>query len=197
MKFTLGWLKEHLETDADLTKILETLTAIGLEVEGIENPGEALADFRIAKVVSAEKHPNADKLQLLKVDTGSGDPVYLLGEVYGQGVQDLHYGMDKPGFRLFDVYVGHPTQGRYMDVEEKVELSEKLGLEMVPNLYEGPFDWDKMTELRDGRDYSDSNMKEGIVILPMKERRDDNIGRVQLKFVSPKYLMRKNGTELA
>ncbi len=78
MKFTLGWLKEHLETEADLDTVLETLTAIGLEVEGVENPGEQLGEFRIARVVSAEKHPNADKLQLLKVDTGSGDPVQVV-----------------------------------------------------------------------------------------------------------------------
>ncbi len=78
MKFTLGWLKAHLDTHADLDTIVETLTAIGLEVESIENPGEKLADFRIAKVVSAEKHPDADKLQLLKVDTGSGDPVQVV-----------------------------------------------------------------------------------------------------------------------
>lgn len=78
MKFTLGWLKEHLDTDADLDTVLETLTAIGLEVEGVENPGEQLGEFRIAKVISAEKHPNADKLQLLKVDTGSGDPVQVV-----------------------------------------------------------------------------------------------------------------------
>ncbi|RED17131.1 phenylalanine--tRNA ligase subunit beta [Parasphingopyxis lamellibrachiae] len=78
MKFTLGWLKEHLDTEADLDTILETLTAIGLEVEGVENPGAQIGDFRIARVVSAEKHPNADKLQLLKVDTGSGDPVQVV-----------------------------------------------------------------------------------------------------------------------
>lgn len=78
MKFTLGWLKEHLDTEADLDTILETLTAVGLEVEGVENPGAQIGDFRIAKVVSAEKHPNADKLQLLKVDTGSGDPVQVV-----------------------------------------------------------------------------------------------------------------------
>ncbi len=78
MKFTLSWLKEHLETDADLETITETLTRIGLELEGVENPGDKLADLRIAKVVSAEKHPNADKLQLLTVDTGEGDPVQVV-----------------------------------------------------------------------------------------------------------------------
>src|SRR5579862_6169943 len=72
MKFTLSWLKEHLETDADARKIAETLTLIGLEVESLEDRGEALRDFVVAHVVSAEKHPNADKLKLCMVDTGSG-----------------------------------------------------------------------------------------------------------------------------
>ncbi|MEQ9663501.1 MAG: phenylalanine--tRNA ligase subunit beta [Parasphingopyxis sp.] len=78
MKFTLSWLKEHLDTDADLDTILETLTALGLEVEGVENPGETLGGFRIARVIEAGKHPNADKLQLLKVDAGDGDPVQVV-----------------------------------------------------------------------------------------------------------------------
>ena len=72
MKFTLGWLKEHLETDASLETIGETLTRIGLEVEGIHNPGAALAPFRVARVLSAERHPQADKLQVLQVDAGDG-----------------------------------------------------------------------------------------------------------------------------
>lgn len=73
MKFTLSWLKEHLDTDADLKSITEKLTAIGLELEGIENPADALRPFRIAKVIEAVQHPNADKLRLLKVDDGSKD----------------------------------------------------------------------------------------------------------------------------
>ena len=72
MKFTLGWLKQHLETDAPLDTIGETLTRIGLEVEGIHDPGAALAPFRIARVLSAERHPQADKLQVLSVDAGDG-----------------------------------------------------------------------------------------------------------------------------
>jgi phenylalanyl-tRNA synthetase beta chain len=72
MKFTLSWLKEHLETGATLEQILDTLNAIGLEVEGVENPAEKLAPFRIARVLSAAPHPQADKLQVLSVDAGSG-----------------------------------------------------------------------------------------------------------------------------
>jgi phenylalanyl-tRNA synthetase beta chain len=72
MKFTLSWLREHLETDADLQTVLDTLTAIGLEVEGVENPAERLAAFRVAKVLTAAPHPQADKLQVLTVDAGDG-----------------------------------------------------------------------------------------------------------------------------
>ena len=74
MKFSLSWLKAHLETDASLTEIAEKLTAIGLELEGVENPADALRPFRVAKVIEAEPHLNADKLQLLKVDDGAAEP---------------------------------------------------------------------------------------------------------------------------
>jgi len=71
MKFSLTWLRDHLETDATLAEITEALNAIGLEVEGVEDPTEKLAGFRVAHVLTAEKHPDADKLQVLTVDAGS------------------------------------------------------------------------------------------------------------------------------
>ncbi|MEK1924878.1 MAG: phenylalanine--tRNA ligase subunit beta [Rhizobium giardinii] len=77
MKFTLSWLKEHLETDATLEQICERLTAIGLEVEDVDDKA-AFKPFVIAKVISAEKHPQADKLKVLMVDTGSGAPVQVV-----------------------------------------------------------------------------------------------------------------------
>jgi phenylalanyl-tRNA synthetase beta chain len=74
MKFTLSWLKEHLETEATLDQIVETLTRIGLEVEGVDDPGAKLAGFTIAHVISAEQHPNADRLRVCLVETGLGGP---------------------------------------------------------------------------------------------------------------------------
>jgi phenylalanyl-tRNA synthetase beta chain len=79
MKFTLSWLKRHLETDASVAEIAETLTDLGLEVEGIENPIERLSDFAIGKVVSAEKHPDADKLKVCQVDTKDGPTQIICG----------------------------------------------------------------------------------------------------------------------
>src|ERR1700761_7477523 len=70
MKFTLSWLKSHLETDASLGRITDTLTQIGLELEGVEDRGATLAPFRVAHVVEAIPHPNADRLRACKVDTG-------------------------------------------------------------------------------------------------------------------------------
>ena len=79
MKFTLSWLKEHLDTAATLDEIVLALTRIGLEVEGVENPGAKLAAFRVARVLSAERHPQADKLQLLSVDAGDGPMQVVCG----------------------------------------------------------------------------------------------------------------------
>jgi phenylalanyl-tRNA synthetase beta chain len=72
MKFTLSWLREHLETEASLEQITTTLSAIGIEVEGIEDRAAALAPFRIARVIEATQHPNADRLRALRVDLGDG-----------------------------------------------------------------------------------------------------------------------------
>ncbi|AVW92895.1 phenylalanine--tRNA ligase subunit beta [Celeribacter baekdonensis] len=72
MKFTLSWLKEHLETDASLDDILYALTDLGLEVEGVENPRDALKGFKLVKVQEAEPHPDADKLRVCKVETDEG-----------------------------------------------------------------------------------------------------------------------------
>jgi phenylalanyl-tRNA synthetase beta chain len=72
MKFSLSWLKEHLDTDEPVEKLADKLTMIGLEVENIEDKSRALAPFTIARVISAEQHPNADRLRVCMVDTGNG-----------------------------------------------------------------------------------------------------------------------------
>ena len=78
MKFSLTWLKDHLDTEASLQEVLDTLNAIGLEVEGVEDPATSLAGFTVAKVLTAAPHPDADKLQVLTVDTGAGDPLQVV-----------------------------------------------------------------------------------------------------------------------
>ena len=79
MKFTLSWLKTHLDTTAGVEEIAETLTDLGREVEGIENPLERLKDFTIGKVLTAEKHPDADRLKVCQVATGQGEKQIICG----------------------------------------------------------------------------------------------------------------------
>lgn len=87
MKFTLSWLKTHLDTEAPLAEITDALTAIGLELEGVEDRGAALAPFRIAHVIEAVQHPNADRLRACTVDAGEG-PVSVVC-----GAPNAHTGM--------------------------------------------------------------------------------------------------------
>ncbi|MDV4146310.1 phenylalanine--tRNA ligase subunit beta [Shimia sp. FJ5] len=79
MKFTLSWLKDHLETQATLDEILYALTDLGLEVEGVEDPAAKLAGFTLAKVVHAEQHPDADRLRVCKVATDEGEKQIVCG----------------------------------------------------------------------------------------------------------------------
>ncbi|HRO03474.1 MAG TPA: phenylalanine--tRNA ligase subunit beta, partial [Terricaulis sp.] len=79
MKFTLSWLKEHLATDASIDAIVETMTMTGLEVEGVEDAGAKLGAFTVARVISAAKHPNADKLQVCQVETALGQLEIVCG----------------------------------------------------------------------------------------------------------------------
>jgi len=78
MKLTLPWLKEHLETDAPLAEIVDKLTMIGLEVENVEDKADLLKPFVVASVISADKHPNADRLKVCMVDIGDGKPIQVV-----------------------------------------------------------------------------------------------------------------------
>jgi RNA ligase (TIGR02306 family) len=128
-----------------------------------------------------------------------GKPIYMFGELFGKGIQDLTYGCEKATLRVFDIFVGMPSVGRFLNHGElEYVLHEVANLDRVPVLYVGPFSMEKMTELRDGNTYIDAKfnqIREGIVITPTIERENQWTGRTKLKFVSPDYLLRKNGTE--
>src|SRR3954470_22778563 len=79
MKFTLSWLKDHLETNATVQQVVDAMTMAGLEVEGVEDPAAKLAKFSVAKVVEAHQHPNADRLRVCQVDTRDGRKEIVCG----------------------------------------------------------------------------------------------------------------------
>jgi len=130
---------------------------------------------------------------------GFNEPFYILGEVYGRGVQDLAYVDDnQKHFRVFDIYVGQPQQGRYLPPDEVKYLCDALDIESVPALYCGPYSKEVVETLTNGAETvsgKELHMREGVVIRPANERRHVEIGRVILKSVSDAYLLRKGGTE--
>lgn len=126
----------------------------------------------------------------------SNSAVYILGETFGKGVQDLQYGLDKPAFRAFDIYVGSPGQGRYLTGSEFLTCCRESVIETVPVLLIGPYTPTIVAHLTDGKDnITGTHIREGVVIRPyLQERRNDEIGRVILKSVSEHYLLRGGET---
>jgi len=131
-----------------------------------------------------------------------GDRIFVLGETFGSGVQDLRYGMtgDQIDFRVFDVFVGDNREGFYLSSDELDRFCEVLELTRVPVLYRGPFTKEKLYELTDGYEtYSGkkSHIREGVILRPMVETCAEGLpgNRLQLKSVSGDYLTRKDGTE--
>ena len=122
---------------------------------------------------------------------------YVLGEIYGPGVQDLKYGEKKAAFRVFDIYAGEPPAGRFLSAEELRQLTGGFDdLELVPSIYDGPYWPAEVSAMSQGQTtLGGGHVREGVVVRPIKERDDDLAGRVILKSVNEKYLLRKGGTE--
>lgn len=141
--------------------------------------------------------------EVFVAELAAEQPIFVLGEVFGAGVQDLAYGAKPdasgtPGFRVFDIHVGRPGQGSYLGDEALERACAALGLPRVPVLYRGPFSREVMQAHTDGKETVTGkgiHIREGIVVRPCVERRDPELGRVQLKSVSEKYLLRAGGTE--
>jgi RNA ligase (TIGR02306 family) len=130
-----------------------------------------------------------------------GVKVDLFGEIFGQGVQDLHYGETKPVFRAFDLYL----DGKPLGTDEKVAMFERLGVERVPVLYRGPWDREKLVAVRDGKTTLIKNdgktklhVREGVVVTAVGDqtKREYMNARLRpfLKMINPDYLDRKGET---
>ena len=130
-------------------------------------------------------------------------PVFVLGEVFGAGVQDLGYGVTPEGqgplgFRVFDVYVGRRGEGEYLDDAALDAACAAMGLDRVPVVYRGPHSAAALAEHTSGAEAvsgGQAHLREGVVVRPTTERVDPVLGRVQLKSVSDDYLTRRGGTE--
>jgi hypothetical protein len=156
-------------------------TTLGVDVGDVDDTGEPIL----------EDQNIIDRMIHL---TSGIEPFYILGETYGKGVQDLAYGTKSPEFRVFDIYVGQPGQGRYLNFDELDRTCGALSIPMVPILYLGEFTKEKLNIFTNGVETisgQGQNIREGLVVKPTIERRNELIGRIQLKSVSEAYLLRK------
>jgi phenylalanyl-tRNA synthetase beta chain len=131
MKLTFGWLKKYLKTRRSLGAITEKLTMIGLEVERVEDKAKLLAPFIIARVVEAKQHPNADRLRVCMVDTGTGDPIQVVC-----GAPNVRSGM-KGVFAPVGAYIPGEDMtlgvGKIRDVESRGMLVSEFELQLSDN----------------------------------------------------------------
>ena len=131
---------------------------------------------------------------------GLKDSVFVLGEIFGPGVQDLDYGLNTSEFRIFDIYVGNPGEGRFLGDSELSAACENLGIPRVPVLYRGPFSKEVLDTYTNGKETISNGRhpREGVVVRPVSERVAGAdlpcYDRLQLKSVSEGYLLRK-GTQ--
>ncbi|MGI3169396.1 phenylalanine--tRNA ligase subunit beta [Pseudooceanicola sp. C21-150M6] len=127
MKFTLSWLKEHLDTEASVEEIAETLTDLGLEVEGVENPADKLKGFTIAKINSAEQHPDADKLRVCMVQTDEGEKQIVCGAPNAR--EGITVVLAKPGMYIpgLDITI---SVGKIRGVESHGMMASERELEL-------------------------------------------------------------------
>lgn len=176
----------------------------GMSAQGLAFKPDAEANATNLYLRAARAHGLSEKLRREYAGyLGDGFPVYILGEVYG--IQDLKYGASSAsdetlGFRAFDIFVGRPGAPGAVYMSE-VDLAPNLRwmkVERCPVLYRGPFSWEVLHQHTNGVETvsgKELHTREGVVVRPVIERRHDEIGRVQLKSVSEKYLLRKGGTE--
>ena len=125
MRFTVSWLKEHLATDASLDDIVERMTMTGLEVEGVEDAGAKLAPFTVARIISAAKHPNADKLQVCQVETALGNLEIVCG------APNARAGL-VTSFAPSGTYI--PRSGSTLDPRSHEGMTTKVGVDATARL---------------------------------------------------------------
>jgi RNA ligase (TIGR02306 family) len=140
-----------------------------------------------------EKSGLLEKLRLVLQFSVEEVPFFVLGEVYGRGVQDLGYGSNEIAFRVFDIISGYRGDQRAIPYDIAKIWCEEMGVEMVPLLYRGPYTKEIMLQHTSGMETvsgNSVNIREGIVVKPTTERRVEELGRVILKSISAEYLLR-------
>lgn len=194
MGIKLGLNMDHPELVNDWFVFSKGLGAQGL----VFKPNEQNANNIYLR--SALENNLAEKLmndEHVKIWLKAGCTVYLFGEVYGRGVQDLSYNTTKPQFAAFDLAVKNRFgENNWINYELRKTILDRVGVNHVPVLYVGPFDEQVLKDQTTGKTTAGSgvHIREGVVMVPYRNREHPAIGRVILKSVSEDYLTRKGNT---
>ena len=140
--------------------------------------------------VQAALRHMGDLQALAALPDGPGDTFQLLGEIHGPGVQDLRYDAKEKRFAAFDLHTGEPDGGRFLDHSDMERLLDRR-IMCVPHFYRGPYSRERLDSLTSGKSALASHHREGVVIKTAEEREDIRLGRVILKSVSDRHLLRK------
>lgn len=136
---------------------------------------------------------NTENLNAVRDRLGTKN-ILIMGEIFGKGIQDLQYDRDAVELRVFDIYAGDKEQGKFLDYDQLMEVTEGL-FETVPELYRGAFSHRTMLEYTQGNSTLAKHGREGIVIKPTQERGHPTLDRTIAKSLSEKHLLRKGATE--
>ena len=189
----LPYLHSNPEAFGDKKNILICSKGLGSRGLAFKNNEQNVNNLYVRSTANLVSKIN----ELQSVDLqGPPNPIFILGETVGPGVQDLPY-CDEICFNVFSVVHGYRSEHNYVDWYDIYNnLRPFFGFECVPILYQGPFSKEIMLEHTDGKTALEADhIREGIVITPVIERHHPKLGRVCLKSVSDAYLTRKNGTE--
>lgn len=199
----IGWMPDSLRSEehGDIVVFSKGLGSKGLALKPNDADNANNTYLRVARLI--------DTTQLRAVINSYTQhrsiACFVLGEVFGKGLQDLHYGAstdadDTLGFRVFDVFIGSPGDpgACYLGDADLTSFCQQASLARVPVLYRGPFSREQLKIATSGNETvsgQERNIREGCVVRTAVERRDRTLGRVQLKSVSDAYTFRKGATE--
>ena len=138
--------------------------------------------------------PVKDEVKAISAEN-ENSPIWIFGEIFGKGVQDLGYERERPDYRVFAIVMEDKNGKFFVSHDKMMEITTRLGLDVVPVFYVGPYSYDKVVSFRDGKTtFGEGHIREGVVVRKNVERLEAGDELAFMKFISPDYLLRKGNT---
>ena len=193
-QFQVGYFPNENDPNMFDGKFIVTSKGLSKKSLGLKYNEKNLVKNVYIKIFEEFIKPAVDFFEKVSADNNNS-PVFVFGEVFGKGVQDLTYNTNKPDFRVFAVMLEDMNGKFFVSHEKMVKICDGIGLRTVPVFYVGPYDEEKVMSYRDGKtSLGGKNIREGIVVRKNIDRLDASNETAFMKFISPAYLLRKGNT---